>query len=127
MNNNKFLGIDMDVLGTWASLLCAVHCALTPLVVSYGLLGGLSIFENEIWDLALIGISAILALTSLVNGYRNQHKDMVPLMAAFLGFIIIAIGHVGTHSMMGHFITALGGILIAFAHIYNAALRKSFS
>jgi len=127
MKNNRLFGIDMDVLGTWASLICAIHCALTPLVLSYGLLGGLSIFENEMWDMALIAISAILAIASLTYGYRTSHRDKMPLTAAFLGFILIAVGHIGLHSYQGHMITAIGGLLIAFAHIYNAGLRKSFS
>lgn len=127
VKNNKIFGIDLDVMGTGASLLCAIHCAVTPIAVSYGVLAGMNIFENEKWDLALILISAILAITSLVNGYTKKHHDKTPLYSAFIGFTIIAIGHLGMHSGLGHMITAVGGVMIAFAHVHNAALRRSVS
>jgi len=127
MKNNRIAGIDLDVLGTWASLICAIHCAVTPLVISYGLLGGMSLFENETWDVTLIIVSAILACVSLVSGYARSHRDLGPLIAALFGFAIIFMGHVGSHSLSSHMITASGGLLIAVAHIYNAALRKSIA
>ncbi len=124
VKNRKIFGIDLDVLGTWASVICAIHCALTPIVLTYGLLGGVGIFENETWDIAFILLSAILASMSLISGYTKKHHDKTPLKLALFGFLMFAIGHLVIHSNMGHVAAAFGGVVIAMAHVYNAQLLK---
>ncbi|NNK80140.1 MAG: MerC domain-containing protein [Flavobacteriales bacterium] len=115
----KILNIDLDVIGASASLLCAVHCALVPLILTFGMLGGISFLADPFWDIIFISSAAILALTSLVNGYRNHHKNIRPMVTAVLGFLGIILGHTLLHNLFGDVLSVLGGSLIAYAHFLN--------
>ena len=50
--------IDLDKAGATASLACAVHCALMPLVVTLLPLVGLGFLADERTEWALLGLSA---------------------------------------------------------------------
>jgi len=111
--------VNIDSIGASASLLCAIHCALVPLVLTFGLLGGTSFFTDPFWELILVGASLILASLSFYNGYKRHHQKFGPSIVAFVGFALIGIGHLVLHSVEGHWIAAVGGLSIAFAHYLN--------
>ena len=115
----KVLGFDMDVVGASASFLCAVHCAMVPLIVTFGLLSGVSFLADPLYDVIFIGASVFLAGISLVNGYRNHHRSLKPLMIASTGFTLIAFGHLYLHNIVGDAMSVLGGFLVAMAHLSN--------
>jgi hypothetical protein len=115
----KVLGFDADVLGASASFLCAIHCALVPLIITFGLLGGASFLANPLYDVLFIGASMILAFIALVNGYKNHHQRWYPIITAFIGFGLIFLGHLVFHNLVGDAMSVLGGISIAVAHLLN--------
>jgi hypothetical protein len=107
----------LDILGFSASFLCAIHCVLLPLVLSFGLAGGLPWLESHSLELALIFSTLIMASWSLLGSWPKHHKTQ-PMLLAALGFLIIF----GVHLLDGnvaHYVSALGGTLIAYAHFIN--------
>ena len=115
----KVLGFDIDVVGASASFLCAVHCAMVPLIVTFGLLSGVSFLADPLYDVIFIGSSIFLAGISLVNGYRNHHRSLRPLAIASLGFTLIAFGHLYLQNILGDGMSVLGGFLVAMSHVLN--------
>jgi len=115
----KVLGFDIDVVGASASFLCAVHCALVPLIITFGVLSGASFLTEPLYDFLFIGASIILASISLVNGYQKHHQKLYPMVTAFLGFLSIILGHIFIQGLIGGFMSVSGGILIALAHVLN--------
>lgn len=122
----KALGLDIDTLGATASFLCAIHCALVPLIVTFGLLSGVSFLADPIWDVVFIGIAVVLASISLVNGYRKHHQKWYPLVLAGLGFLLIGIGHSLHHSsLFAASLSVVGGLLVAVGHLSNYRACRS--
>jgi len=113
----------LDLWGSIASITCAIHCSVLPIVLSLGLMSGWSWLANEWIDLLLIIISAILVYWSLGSGYRDVHHHKGPLSLALLGFLLFGLGHFGFHEYEMFFST-LGGILIAGSHFFNWRLNK---
>jgi hypothetical protein len=115
----KVLNIDIDVVGASASFLCAIHCAMVPLIVTFGMLSGVSFLANEVWDIVFIGVSVILAFSSLINGYRKHHQKWYPSITAILGFLSLILGHLIIGGMIGDILSVAGGLAIAAAHVLN--------
>ncbi|HEX7905671.1 MAG TPA: MerC family mercury resistance protein, partial [Chitinophagaceae bacterium] len=46
--------INWDALGIGASLACAIHCALLPLLISSLPLFGMDIINNETFEISMI-------------------------------------------------------------------------
>lgn len=107
----------LDILGFSASFLCAIHCVLLPLVLSFGLAGGLPWLESHSLELVLIFSTLIMASWSLLGSWP-KHRKIEPMLLASLGFVIIF----GVHLLEGdlaHYFSAVGGALIAYAHYIN--------
>ena len=115
----KVLNLDIDVVGASASFLCAIHCAMVPLIVTFGMLSGVSFLANEIWDIVFIGVSVVLAFSSLINGYRKHHQKWYPIVTAMLGFTSLILGHLIIGGMIGDILSVSGGLAIAVAHVLN--------
>lgn len=110
---NKYL----DLLGFSASFLCAIHCVLLPLVLSLGLAGGIPWLESHSLEMMLIVSTLIMASWSLLGSWPKHHNRK-PLMLAAIGFVIIF----GVHLLEGdiaHYVSAIGGVFIAYAHYLN--------
>ena len=113
-----FFGWHWDFFGFGASLLCALHCILMPLVFSLGIIAGGHWLMNPLGERIFIGISIGIAGWSLLQSYFNRHQNIRPLLIAGLGFLglFLALARVisNVHGLM-----AIGGGLIALAHYYN--------
>lgn len=112
----------LDVMGFSASFLCAVHCMLMPLVLSFGLVG-LSWLESPLVEWTFILSTLVLASWSLL-GSLPDHNNKRPLIIAAIGFAIIMGVHLLEH-LVGHFVAAIGGTLIAYAHYVNWRLVQN--
>src|ERR1035437_9556868 len=96
MNMNSF----WDRLGISASILCGIHCLLTPLIVlSVPALGNVFSHEAFHWIIALVVFPA--AVVALWLGYRiHRYPQMLGLGAVGLIFITFGIG-AGTQNQYG--------------------------
>jgi hypothetical protein len=115
---------QLDRVGATASLLCAVHCAVLPLVVTLLPLVGLSFLADERVEWMLVGLSAALGITSLCLGYR-EHRSRRALGVLGIGLALLALGRIleGQHiEPWGVPIVVAGGLTMAGAHLLNRRL-----
>ena len=109
----------LDSLGMTASSLCAVHCALIPMMVTFLPLWGLE-FLSESWvELMMIAIALVLGTVSLSISYKKHHKNKLPLLLLCFGFMLIAAGHFLVSETIEPLVIPAGGFIIAAAHYKN--------
>jgi hypothetical protein len=73
------LKLNLDKLGIGASLLCAIHCALLPVLFTTLPLMGIELLENEQVELGFILFSLVVGCFALYNGYKKHHRKISPL------------------------------------------------
>jgi hypothetical protein len=62
----------IDYLGAYVSLVCAIHCALTPILVVLIPFFALGISENESVHRTMVVVSVLLGLASFFWGVRRH-------------------------------------------------------
>ena len=117
--SDRLRKLNLDVLGIGASLICAVHCALLPLLMTVLPLLGLEIFTNEKLEYGLLTFTFLVGCTSLFRSYRYRHHYVKPLLVFALGFVLLLAGHFLTESYWEPLLVAAGALLIIAAHVWN--------
>jgi hypothetical protein len=115
---------DLDSMGATASLTCAAHCALMPMVVTLLPLVGLGFLANEKIEWLLVASSATLGLTSLCLGFR-KHKRRRTLAILAIGLAFLALGRISEERHLGGWsviVVVLGGSIVAASHLINRKL-----
>jgi hypothetical protein len=117
----------LDASGASMSTLCAVHCVLTPMVVTLLPVIGLGILADERTELALLALSASLGLASLGLGYRvHRSRRAVVVLAA--GLCLLISGRVAEgweQERIGLTLIVGGGLVVASSHLLNRRLCRS--
>ncbi|SDI51690.1 MerC domain-containing protein [Mucilaginibacter sp. P25] len=110
----------LDNIGITASTLCAIHCAVVPLLFTSLPLVGLGFLANAWVEWGMIIFALVIGVYSIGLSYRRTHRRSVPLFMLVSGFVIIMGGHAftttGKYEAM---IVPVGGLLIAAAHYIN--------
>lgn len=119
----RFLGLNLDFLGFSASFICAIHCLALPFVLSLGLVGGSSWLLDETMEFFFILASVLIASYAIGKGYVKEHRQITPGLWMLTGFLFLLIGRF-LESPAEHYLTALGGISIAYAHFLNWKLLR---
>lgn len=114
-----FKDSPLDFLGISASLICGVHCAALPIIMTLAPLSGLRFLSNPWIEYSVIIGSFIIALCSLVHGYRKHHHRILPLRMAGIGFVVIGFGHIIHGHGLDHALVFTGACLVAFSHFIN--------
>lgn len=114
----------VDRFGAFASMLCAVHCALLPLV--FGILPalGLGFLANHGFEQIFVSFAIVLATISLIYGLR-KHGSYRAFVFLVPGIVLLLIGVTNgvDHSNPWHaMIVSIGGTLIALSHVINMRL-----
>src|ERR1700712_4534815 len=109
----------LDNLGMTASALCAIHCAIVPLVLTSLPLIGLGFLANPLVEWTMIILALVLGISSIGSSYFNTHHRLMPLMLLILGFIIIITGHTFIKNWVEGIVVPIGGFTIAAAHYIN--------
>ena len=114
-----------DRVGSGVAMLCAVHCALLPVVLAALPALGLALLAVQQWELPYVAFASMLALASLWQGFRRHRVYralvfLVPgLVAVWAGLLVPALHD----DIVRHAITmTFGGTLIAVAHLINLRL-----
>ncbi|WKN44169.1 MerC domain-containing protein [Tunicatimonas pelagia] len=113
---NKFVGLHSDFVGFSASLLCALHCAALPFLLTLAPLAGLQFLRNPWIEYTLILISFCIACYALIPGYRRYHRKPLALILVLLGFLLIGSGRFLEPESV---LTSSGAVLVAIAHLVN--------
>jgi hypothetical protein len=117
------LSTRLDHVGRVTSILCAIHCALSPFVLPLLPLMA-SRFVGPTLEWGFIATTLLLGHLSLVHSYRVIHRDMRAMALFGAGFTILMIVRIweprGVIEATGMFGAA---VLIVSAHGLNLRLR----
>ncbi len=126
-------GPKLSKAGSIASLICAVHCAVTPLALLAlpviaahswdGLDGILGAFLAQTTEWVFVGVIALLAGFGLLATYP-RHRDIRPALLTIIGLIVLVISHLWVEAGSGTeiFLDVFGASLIAWAGFWNRRL-----
>lgn len=116
-----------DRLGLMATGVCAIHCALTPLLVSLLPILGLGALLDPRIEWALMTGALGLGAATILPAYRHHHHRLLPVVLYAVG----AVALVGAHSLVpqggiAELPTAfLGALGLTSAQVVNARLRHT--
>ncbi|MCD9028237.1 MerC domain-containing protein [Luteimonas sp. BDR2-5] len=116
-----------DRFGFAASLLCAVHCALFPVLLALLPAFGLSLGGWIDVDQAFVVFATLLGATTLTLGYR-RHRAFRAWALLLPGLALVWAGAftpLHDHSITHAAVMTLGGLLLAGAHLWNLRLTHA--
>lgn len=125
-DNKSPLSRLLDRFGATGSLLCAVHCALLPMLLAVIPSLGLSFLLDDALEIGFVVFVSVLGLFSLVWGYRRHHLFRA-LSVLLAGLLLLWLGvlYPPLHeSTVPHAaVMTLGGMLVGLAHLLNLRLN----
>ena len=126
MNNS--MKISLDAIGIGASFICAIHCALLPLLLIVLPLTGLEFLHSNVLDFTLLGTSFLIGCFALLRGYRKYHHKKNAILLFALGFPILAISHFYFKNRTAIILIVIAASLIITAHLINwKAMRDNIN
>ncbi|WP_460730844.1 MerC domain-containing protein [Lysobacter rhizosphaerae] len=115
----------LDRLGAAGSLLCAIHCALLPLLIAALPSLGVAAWLGDDFERGFVLFATMLGLFSVIWGYR-RHGAVRALGLLLPGLATLWVGVLYGplhHALVPHAIAmTLGGTLIGLAHLANLRL-----
>jgi hypothetical protein len=112
----------LDRVGAGASTMCAIHCALMPIVATSLPLIGLGWLSSPLVEGLLIGLGLSVASIALARGYIRHHRRAEALGVGMAGAAAILAARFALPEEMEPFAMATGGLLLAAAHLVNSRL-----
>ena len=104
------------------SLLCAIHCALLPLLFIVLPSVGLALLLDDRVELAFVSFASVVGTLSLLRGFRRHRAGLaLMLLMPGLGLLWAGVRWAPLHeATVPHALAmALGGGLVAVAHYLN--------
>ncbi len=112
--------LNWDTLGIGTSVLCAIHCALLPILMSTLPVFGVNIIHNVIFEWGMIVLAFVVGSYSLFHGYIKHHRSLVPVLIFIIGFIFLVLKQFFTAYEIPLLLVAV--VCIISAHFYNYRL-----
>jgi hypothetical protein len=109
--------INWDALGIGASLICAIHCALLPLMFTSLPVFGFNIIENQYFEILMVVIAFAVGIYSLYHGFKKHHHNLLPLIVFTAGFVFLILKLFFVEYESWLLVPAVCGIILA--HIIN--------
>lgn len=116
--------INYDALGIAASVACAIHCAVLPLILSSLPLFGINIIGNTGFEYGMILLAFAIGVYSLRNGYRHHHR-LLPLILFALGIVLLTLKQYYHRHLLAFLIPAV--LLIVSSHWMNYRATKKYA
>jgi uncharacterized membrane protein YoaK (UPF0700 family) len=114
--------INWDAFGIAASVACAIHCAVLPLLLSSLPLFGINIIENQGFEFIMIALAFIVGVYSLYHGRKKHHHSYYPMLLFAVGIGILFIKSIlHSHSLM---LLLPAVSLVVIAHYLNYKLCR---
>jgi len=116
----------LDRVGATGSLLCAIHCALLPMVLAMLPSLGIAAWLGEDFERGFVLFATLLGLFTLAWGYR-RHRAVraLGLLLPGLGILWLSVLYAPLHhALVAHAATmTVGGTLVGLAHLANLRLN----
>jgi uncharacterized membrane protein YoaK (UPF0700 family) len=114
--------INWDAFGIAASVACAIHCAVLPLILSSLPLFGINIIENQGFEFIMIALAFIVGVYSLYHGRKKHHHSFYPMLLFAAGISLLFIkSMLHSHSLM---LLLPAVSLVVIAHYVNYKLCR---
>jgi uncharacterized membrane protein YoaK (UPF0700 family) len=114
--------INWDAFGIAASVACAIHCALLPLILSSLPLFGINIIENQGFEFLMIALAFVVGVYSLYHGRKKHHHSYYPMVLFAAGISLLFIkSMLHSHSLM---LLLPAVSLVVVAHYVNYKLCR---
>lgn len=119
----------MEKAGMSAGVLCAVHCAATPIVLAAAPVLAPWLEMGHELELALLLLGFPLAVLVLGRDYKNTHRKSLPLKLAAFGFACIYFVEMVMHEAWWISIAGAFALLAAYYinHKYTAHQSEEHS
>jgi len=111
------LQVNWDALGIATSLVCAIHCAVLPLLLTSLPLFGINIINNNIFEAGMISLAFLIGSLALYHGYRRHHHRALPLLTFATGFIFLVSKELFPSYEIALLVPAV--LFILSAHFFN--------
>lgn len=111
-----------DRFGAGVAWLCALHCALWPLLLA--MTPALGLWWWSGWEEAFVVFAIVLGLGSLIVGYRRHRmfRAFWFLLPGLALLIIATATEVHEHVVAHAVLMTAGGLLVGLAHLVNLRL-----
>ena len=129
VTENRILINLFEKLGYSASFICAIHCTLMPILMTFLPLLGISMFADENLELILLLLSGISGLLTMCFGYK-RHKSIKASLYFYVGFGLVALihtlhEHINKSNLVFNLLLVFGSVLIIYSYRINKSLCKS--
>ena len=115
----------LDRAGMSASLACAVHCAVFPLVLAALPALGLAWLDAAWVDWTMVLLAAGIALRAHRGGF-TMHRRCLPAGVAVVGLLtIVTTICLLKGNASQHYIQASGAVVVASSHFLNRHLCRT--
>lgn len=111
--------INWEAMGIAASVACAIHCALMPLLISSLPLLGVKLVHNRWIEVLLLATAFIIGIRTLWHGYRKHHHKFTSLLLFTLGIGLFVLHQFIDLGVAGLFVIFVGMSAIIAAHVLN--------
>ena len=118
-----------DRFGFAASFLCAIHCALLPILIALLPAFGLNIGGWIDLDQGFVVFATLLAATTLTLGYRRHRvfRAWALLLPALALVWLATFSPLHHHDLTHAVLMTIGGLMLAAAHFVNLRLTHAAS
>ncbi len=119
------LKINADFIGIGASLACAVHCAILPVLLSGLSIFGVNIIHNVWFESGMILFAFVVGMISLRHGFIRHHNKYVPFLLFIPGmFFLLSKQFWHEYELI---LLPFALILIISAHIFNFRFIRKYA
>jgi hypothetical protein len=124
--NRFFSRFSWDVVGFSASAMCAIHCAVIPLILIYSSVAGGDVVHNHIVENVILVFSASVGAISLFPSFRKHHQKRLPIVIFMTGLLLIIGSRLSSTLPVETILTTTGALTIASAHFINWRLCRPY-
>ena len=118
---------NLDKLGISTSLLCAIHCAVVPIVPLFAGIVGVDIIWSHEFEILMIALAIIIGIWSLVHGFIHAHRNFLPFTIFAIGVAIIFASKVWVDESQEFWVLPIGALFLIIAHWKNWRMHKHCS
>src|SRR4030095_4962852 len=111
------LQVNWDAFGMATSLVCAIHCAVLPLLLTSLPLFGINIIHNNLFEAGMIALAFLIGSLALFHGFSRRHHLLIPLLIFSTGFILLVLKEIFVFYEVALLVPAV--LFILPAHFFN--------
>lgn len=119
-NLDMNIKLNWDALGIATSIICAIHCALLPILLSTLPVFGINIIHNVFFEWGMIVLAFAVGSYSLFHGFVKHHRSYTPILIFSIGFIFLVLKQFFVAYEIPLLLVAVACIISA--HYYNYRL-----